>query len=400
MGINELNKIQNNPALLALIVIIEFILFILVAYKWNPYDIANKYPAQLTLFTLVAIFIQLVLYYFIKEKSILANTINNIELPDVGSFSMKVFATIASIICIVLLLIGLWKLINQIDSIHTAVIWLINILIISGALSIGYLIINRIKRRPEKPNLNNNRSWNTILTSLVFSIPRLIIELSQYLKEQYNITSNVVWIVLAIEIILISFRFIIPVIWQKMITHDGVHLLNNPVYLNKKHLLGSFESLHNNNDKFKYNYSLSAWFYLNPQPPNTSSAYTKYSNILNYGQKPLIQYNGKKNTIRIQTEIEDGNLVTIYETTDIKYQKWNNIVINYDGGNMDIFINGQLVGTRKNVAPYMIYENVIIGEENGIHGGICNVVYYRRVLSMTHINLIYKTLNEKEFPVI
>ena len=67
---------------------------------------------------------------------------------------------------------------------------------------------------------------------------------------------------------------------------------------------------------------------------------------------------------------------------------------------MDIFINGKIVGTRKNVVPYMRYENVTIGEEDGIHGGICNVVYYRRVLSMAHINLIYKTLNEKEFPVI
>lgn len=400
MNNSRLNEIQKNPALLALIVVIEFILFILIAYRWNPYGIADKYPAQLTLFTLIVIFIQLVMYYFIKEKSTLSNTLYNIELPNIGTFTLKVFATIASIIGIVLLLVGLWWLIKQIDSIHTVVIWLINILIISGVLSIGYLILNRIRQRQEK--LNNNNSWSTFLTSILFSIPRLIIELSKYLKEQYNITSNVVWVVLAIEIVLITLRFVIPVIWQKMITHDGVHLQDNPVYLNKKYTLGSFETLHNKNDnnKFKYNYSLSAWFYLNPQPPNTSSAYTKYSNILNYGEKPLVQYNGKKNTIRIQTEIEDGKLVTIYESSNIKYQKWNNIVVNYDGGNMDIFINGKIVGTRKNVVPYMRYENVTIGEEDGIHGGICNVVYYRRVLSMAHINLIYKTLNEKEFPVI
>ena len=294
MNNSRLNEIQKNPALLALIVVIEFILFILIAYRWNPYGIADKYPAQLTLFTLIVIFIQLVMYYFIKEKSTLSNTLYNIELPNIGTFTLKVFATIASIIGIVLLLVGLWWLIKQIDSIHTAVIWLINILIISGVLSIGYLILNRIRQRQEK--LNNNNSWSTFLTSILFSIPRLIIELSKYLKEQYNITSNVVWVVLAIEIVLITLRFVIPVIWQKMITHDGVHLQDNPVYLNKKYTLGSFETLHNKNDnnKFKYNYSLSAWFYLNPQPPNTSSAYTKYSNILNYGEKPLVQYNGKK----------------------------------------------------------------------------------------------------------
>ena len=113
-----------------------------------------------------------------------------------------------------------------------------------------------------------------------------------------------------------------------------------------------------------------------------------------------MQYNGKLNSLRIQTEIDDGDLVTVYETNDIKYQKWNNIVVNYDGGNMDIFINGEIVATRKNVAPYMTYENVTAGSNNGIYGGICNVVYYNRVLTRSIISLVYKSLREKQFPTL
>ena len=343
--------------------------------------------------------IQVVLFYFIKERSLLNKTTT---LPSINSFTKKVLATIATIICIVLLLSSIWWLLRRVDSAHTLVIWAINILIVIGVLTIIHLIFNRFRGRQENFKYDvNDKSWKTFIMNLIFYVPCLLIQLANYVKNQYNGTESIVWLVLIGEIILIALRIIVPIVWQKMITHDGVHLLNKPVYLNKQYNLGSFETLHKDkNDKFKYNYSLSAWFYINPQPPNTSSAYTKYSNILDYGQKPLVQYNGKKNSLRIQTEIEDGEIITIYEIQNIKYQKWNNIVVNYDGGNMDIFINGKIVGTRKNVAPYMRYENVSIGEEHGIHGGICNIVYYDRILSLAHINLVYKTLNEKKFPII
>jgi hypothetical protein len=93
-------------------------------------------------------------------------------------------------------------------------------------------------------------------------------------------------------------------------------------------------------------------------------------------------------------------LKTLYETKDIKYQKWNNIVVNYDAGTMDVFINGLLVSSTPEIAPYMTYENVIVGQENGIQGGICNVVYYKHILSAGKINTAYKLLRNKSTPTI
>ena len=88
-------------------------------------------------------------------------------------------------------------------------------------------------------------------------------------------------------------------------------MLNNPVYLDKEHTLGTFESLHSDNNKkddndakpqFKYHYAISAWFNINPQPSSTRISYSKYTNILNYGDKPRIQFHSVKNTFRIQVK--------------------------------------------------------------------------------------------------
>ena len=100
---------------------------------------------------------------------------------------------------------------------------------------------------------------------------------------------------------------------------------------------------------------------MNPQPPNTSSAYTKFTSLLNYGDKPRIEFNGLKNELRVMAQTGKKHLVEIYKTTDIVYQRWNNFVINYDGGNMDLFLNGELVASRPNIAPYMTYENITAG---------------------------------------
>jgi hypothetical protein len=139
---------------------------------------------------------------------------------------------------------------------------------------------------------------------------------------------------------------------------------------------------------------------LNPQPPNTSSAYTKYTSILNYGNKPNIQYNGQLNSLRVMTIIHEDEPFEIFQTTNILFQKWNHLVINYDGGTMDVFLNGELVGTRPNIAPYMTYENVVAGADNGLQGGICNVIYYDYILSNQTIQMMYRLLRDKQEPLL
>ena len=139
--------------------------------------------------------------------------------------------------------------------------------------------------------------------------------------------------------------------------------------------------------------------WLNPQPPNTRQSYTKYTNILEYGNKPVVEYNGL-NSLRVRCQLENNNYATIFETDEVNFQTWNNIVINYDGGNMDVFLNGELVGSRPGIAPFMSFENIVVGEEKGLEGGISNVVYYDKILQSGEILMGYKALKNLSDPVL
>jgi hypothetical protein len=147
-------------------------------------------------------------------------------------------------------------------------------------------------------------------------------------------------------------------------------------------------------EKFPYNYtySVSFYIYLNPQPENTSLAYTKDTVLFNYGFKPVIFYNGKSQKIIIKSRTisnRGDQLDTIYEMTNPKFQKWLFFVINYDNNLIDVFIDGKLVGSKENVSPYFKGDNITIGEKDGIHGSIKEIYYYDKITTPSTIELLY-----------
>jgi hypothetical protein len=96
---------------------------------------------------------------------------------------------------------------------------------------------------------------------------------------------------------------------------------------------------------------------------------------------------------------DKGNRI-LYTNSNFLLQKWNNIVINYNGGVLDVFLNGELVKSDIGVVPYYTLDNLTIGEENGVNGGICNVVYFNKALSSTNIYLLYNIVKNKTPPII
>jgi len=371
-----------------------FIILILLAYKWDILHVATNYPAQTNLFFLVTGFVMIVSFYFIKERLLLFK-----DTPSIGAFLMKVGGTLLALVATICLIIAIFWLFKNITTLTTLLTSTMNLFLIIGGIGILYLLLKPLISAGKE----NPKSVFSLLGNLVMYIPCLLISFIDFIREQYSITTKAVWILLAIEIILIILRVIVPKLVHSVATHDGTQLLNEPIYLNNEHTLGNFENLHAGStdySKFNYHYSLSSWIYINPQPPNTSSAYTKFTSLLNYGEKPQIQFNGLKNELRIMTTTGKNDLVEIYKTKDIAYQKWNNFVINYDGGNMDVFLNGKLVASRPNIAPYMTYENITSGSNDGIEGGICNVMYYDHILSKGAITLAYRMLRDKKLPLL
>ena len=404
----EIN-IYSNPLFIGLIMLIQFIIFLVIVYKYNPYYDPNKpndYQSLTQFIVLIVGFLYVILFMFLKEKLIKKVNILSldIETPTENSFLKRTMATLLFFIIFVLLTISIVWIFSNLSIIGSIISNGLILLLVISVIAVIYIVL---KKSIDK--LFPQSGFLSFVKNFILFIPCLLIRLAEYIKYEYKITGKPVWILLIIEIILILLWVILPVLFKYYFDKDGSKLLDGPVYLNKKHDIGNFENLHKKNlddkkdSKFLYHYSLSAWFNINPQPPNTSAAYTRYTSILNYGNKPNVQYNGEKNSLRVITSLDNKNgeklnEVEIFETKNIEFQKWNNIVINYDGGDMDVFLNGELVGSKPGIAPYMSYENVSVGEINGIHGGICNVKYYNHIISKKDIKLTYKMLRDKNIP--
>ena len=189
--------------------------------------------------------------------------------------------------------------------------------------------------------------------------------------------------------------------------------MENPVFTDTYYSLATYEDL-NKSDNPDYQYAISFWVFLDAVQPNTNVSSSKYTSILNFGNKPNILYNAKKNTIIVTIEQkhlkqsnknnltdfdENGNKI-LYRHENVLLQKWNNIIINYSGGILDIFLNGQLMKSNIGVVPYYTLDNLTIGQENGVKGGICNVVYFNNSLNATNIYYLYNLVKNKNPPLI
>ena len=146
-------------------------------------------------------------------------------------------------------------------------------------------------------------------------------------------------------------------------------------------------------NKFLYNYeySISFYIYINPQPNNTSISYMEDTELFNYGNKPVIYYNGKNRKVIIKSEVLNENGVemkTIYSDKNIKLQKWVNFIVNYKNNTINIFMDGEVIASENNVAPFFRENKVSIGQENGVHGSIKDIYYYNSIRTPNQIKFI------------
>jgi hypothetical protein len=174
-------------------------------------------------------------------------------------------------------------------------------------------------------------------------------------------------------------------------------LLKKAVYLNKETRINPLNKdfhLGFGVDDKTYNYSISFWVFLHNNNPQIAAGDNNYKNILNYDERPKIAYNILENALRIYVRKEGGTLVTLYTKRNFKLQKWHNIVINYTGGVLDVFLNAKLVATQSKVIPKMNIPNLLLGENKGVQGGITNILYFPTFMSRTRIETNYRLLRD------
>jgi len=179
--------------------------------------------------------------------------------------------------------------------------------------------------------------------------------------------------------------------YPKVERGSGRIVLNEPVHLNSLRSIGDYKELNgtSDDDTHNYHYSVSFWTFIHSQPGRN-----KYTPIFNYGEKPVVEYNPKKQRVRVRVAKK-----TIYEGPMVP-QKWTNFVVTYDRGIVDVFIDAKLVATEGGIVPYMTYDFMTVGENDGVSGGIGPVKYYMNPVSKATIDYNYKkfkSLNGKTF---
>jgi hypothetical protein len=387
--------------------------FVVLLYKNNP-DYLKSYTSSI-----IILFILLLCFGFLFLISVL---LDNEPIKKIG----EIFPTfkntlIAFSIFTFVVIFSIWLAtsIQNLSNTSNVMSFLVNLILFLVVFALIYRIISVTSFYKKSPLLR-------LFVNTIFYIPCLFYGIFEKIYEMMpNISgakiespsSKHVIILFAIIFLYLFYFIIYPYISVKISKQGGLLLVNDPVSIYNEQILASYQNL-NQTDKFDYKFGLSFWLYLHSHKPHTNKGSDHYTSVLNYGDKPNILYNPVNNTLRVTMKIdsdktddktnylsqkskydENGNVI-LYERTGILLQKWNNIIINYNGGTFDIFYNAELVKTHIEVVPYMNYDNLVIGTDNGLYGSICNVNYFKNPISIMQIYYLYNLVKTSTPPVV
>jgi len=262
-----------------------------------------------------------------------------------------------------------------------------------------------------------------LCANFLFYLPCLMLDFVDMAKEQYGLTTRPILLLLAAEAAFILMGRFLPSLVAKTINHTGVQILSAPVSMTTSVPITTYDvqfvnaqgdivkpiSISQTKINLKnYRYGVSAWFYIHPQPPNTNANYSEnYINLMRFGDfGPSVKYSPSTNSIQFglyEKTIElNGAALTV---SDIPLQTWNNVVINSDKGAIDIFINNKLVYTgvhvpddKTNARANMV--NVEVGEADGVHGEMCNIVLNTEPFTKPEVMWLYNTNKVLNPPVV
>lgn len=436
------------------------VIFIMVLYFVNPWNIMTNYGGPVVFFSLfvgIIMVIMITIYQYFLANPSKANVFG--ESPGILSFMLKGLYIIGALGISFGLIYGaltLMGVFNQDASKPET--WgqvIFNIILFCSMLGVIYKLANA------GGFLDKNPYYRLILNTFLY-IPCLLVILINTLSQLIGFSKSstgafappkpfeIKMLILSLLLLAGYFLYVLfgNKFTQRYLKQGGKQIINYPISTNVLTNVATYEDLVGSN-KFNYQYALSFWVYLDSCPPSTNASYNKIVTLLSYGDNPAIKYSSENNTLYItvkQTkdtqsvvdyvqgkEIEirpetinkwktvqekindaienvktmpfgnetdsDGNRI-IYKHPDFQLQKWNNILINYNGGTLDVFYNGKLVKSAIEVVPYIKLDMLTVGSKNGVSGNIANLMYFRQPLDYLTINTLYTSLKNSNPPII
>jgi hypothetical protein len=300
-----------------------------------------------------------------------------------------------------------------------------------------------------------------LVWSCIIYIPCLFLDLLRSSQSAVGDTTRTIWIIVAIEILLIGILYGGPYLLN-YIGASASQIVARPVSLKQLYdtnLTTQSKQIfiyHNTGidrtdadnaancppeEKKRYHYAISGWFFLNN---NVTSKVTDLE-IFNFGDVPKMTYNASKNELKLicsRLSMKDGGAPTMEEIynsrknynavmraghatnedadkqiksvvemslegeeldADIHLQRWNYFVINYDGKTMDIFMNNKLIFKSDFIMPDIQLKPITVGDTSdnkGLNGSICNFAFHKYPLTKEQIRWTYTMLKSQNPPMI
>ena len=399
-----------------------FLVEVVIFYWYDPFDLLQGWIGIITpIVVITGIFLfALVLWYTIRfTDSDLYQSADELKPTLVTSTFMKLLIMLASVGLSTLLIVFLAFSTNKMTGVSYVVAMSLNIMITIAILGFVYKILS-------KSSLIQSSPYTRLLINALLYIPCIFVNIVDYIVDAYynekSKTNRSELIISGIIVVIVLLYAVVPFLihWIRSKMLGGKLLLNNPLPLTRKSVIGHYNSL---NDippdaldiEYEYNYGISLWCYIYATSPSTKSSYTRFTPIFDYGGKPTIWYKADTNTLMITAKLKDlteerikkadldiddkGNVI-VYKMDNVLLQKWNNMIINFDNGVLDIFYNGSLVKSVKNMVPYMAMDTMSVGSASGINGSVCNVTYHDFALNAQKIDMLYHSVKDNDPPVL
>jgi hypothetical protein len=368
------------------------------------------------------------MYYYALIMTVSFFFVYYYALLDKSMASVGMYFSIALIVVIISTVIYFYSSMSY-ESMQT-VAYFLNILIfliIMVALSaIAYIYANYLR---------SLRGWAGFLANFIFYIPCLVVDAVMFIRNEFKMTTNVVFIIFILEILLILLYIYIPTFIRSLIEKRSVAILPDSAWLNRhqsfeivKHAKNNYPEDTRNaklegdsgpvalnpnvtlNPIYNQNFAISMWVYLNDQPASHTGyngereifSYKSINRDIKFGKPRVTYYNNVKNgkgtdkdniivyftNNRNSGENADSIEPNTIFKTRIQKQKWNHFVFNYTSSYADFFINGNLVKTipfTNNFPVFYDDDKITIGQKNGLNGAICNIQYYKENLTLPQI---------------
>ncbi len=440
-------------------IFIIFIILLTLLYFVNPWNIMSDYAGPVMFFSIfvgIILVLMITIYQYFLANPLKENQFK--DSPGVLVFIGKALYILVSLGVSFGLIYGTLSLMGLFEqNASEPATWgyiIFNLLLFCAMLGVIYKLANA------GGFLDKNPYYRLILNILLY-IPCLLViiidKISKLLGLKQSSTEafsppnpfEIKMLILSLGLLggyFLWFSLLKKYFQSLYFKRGGKQLINQPVQTDILTNVTSYQSL-SKSDTFDYQYAMSFWFYIDSFPPSTNASYNKIVPILSYGENPTIKYSSANNTLyitvkqnidgnsledlkkdielnpeiidkwknekdKINNSIEDAKNMRfsndvdtdghriIYDHPDVQLQKWNHILLNYNGGTLDVFYNGRLVKSAIEVVPYMKFDMLSVGSDNGISGNIANLMYFDHPLDILTINTLYTSLMDKNPPVI